>query len=332
MYMERKERKKQIFTHGCIIKEKKKTKKRTAVTLKRITRKCRSQLFPFNNYQIEPDTREQPEDQASGRNDCKKAETASTQRKLGSSERNNNSNDRTISAHSIDKQKEKRVNENGKKKEDKQKNGVNYENGKEVVDQEDVSNEKEGQEENYAIRKINEKEGEKRENVVKRSYEKEGQTQEGATKRSDEKEGQNEEDVIKRSDEKEGQNEEDVIKSDDEEGQKQEDVIKISDVKEDQNEQDMIDNSDEKKGQKEGDLFVRSVGQQHDFDSMKGNANEIPDPEEVSLPKRMKVRLKDILRNCMAQVNCSFVIIIHDFLFLCCTTGKDSSSLVYKDI
>ena len=67
-------------------------------------------------------------------------------------------------------------------------------------------------------------------------------------------------------------------------------------------------------------MLERSVEQQHDFDSMKGNANKIPDPKDSRLSKRSKVRLKDILRNCVAQVNCSLVVTIHDFLFLRFTT------------
>ena len=62
-------------------------------------------VYSFQQLQDEPDTREQTEDQASGRNDWKKADTAGMQQKLGSSERNNYSNDKTIRAHSIDKQK-----------------------------------------------------------------------------------------------------------------------------------------------------------------------------------------------------------------------------------
>ena len=122
-----------------------------------------------------------------------------------------------------------------------------------------------------------------------------------------------------------------IKRNDEKKGEKQGYVIKRSDEKENQKEKDTIDNSDEKKGQKEGNMLERRVGQQHDFDSKKGSTNNIPDPKDVSLSKRRKVRLKDILRNCMAQVNCSFVIIIHDFLFLCCTTRKDSPSLVYND-
>ena len=96
--------------------------------------------------------------------------------------------------------------------------------------------------------------------------------------------------MIKRSDEKEGQNEEKVIKRNEEkEGEEQEDVFKRSDAKEDQKEKDTID-SEENGGQKEGDVLERSV-EQHDFDSMKGNAIEIANPKDVILSKRRKVRL-----------------------------------------
>ena len=78
-------------------------------------------------------------------------------------------------------------------------------------------------------------------------------------------------------------------------------------------------------------MFERSVEQQHDFDSMKGNANKIPDPKDSRLSKRSKVRLKDILRNCVVQVNCSLVIIIHDLIFLHFTRREDLSCLVYQD-
>ena len=47
--------------------------------------------------------------------------------------------------------------------------------------------------------------------------------------------------------------------------------------------------------------------QQHDFDGMKGNANKILDPKDSRLLKISKVRLKDVLRNCVAQVNCLLV-------------------------
>ena len=63
-------------------------------------------------------------------------------------------------------------------------------------------------------------------------------------------------------------------------------------------------------------MIDRCAGQQHDFDGGKDNASKIPDPKEVSTSKRKKVRLKDILRNCMAQVNCPFVIHYYFFLFL----------------
>ena len=88
--------------------------------------------------------------------------------------------------------------------------------------------------------------------------------------------------------------------------------LKRSDEKEDQEEKDTIDNSAEKEGQKDGDVLGRSVQQQHDFYSMKGNANTFPDLKDSRISKRSKVRLKDILRSCVAQVNCSFVIVIHD--------------------
>ena len=121
--------------------------------------------------------------------------------------------------------------------------------------------------------------------------------------------------MIKRSDEKEGQNEENVIKRNDEkEGEEQEDVFKRSDAKEDQKEKDTID-SNEKGGQKKGDVLERSVEQQHDFDSMKGNAIEIPNPKDVRLSKRRKVRLMEIMIS----------------YFLSPTTRKDSSSSFYKD-
>ena len=38
-------------------------------------------------------------------------------------------------------------------------------------------------------------------------------------------------------------------------------------------------------------MLERSVEQQHDFDSMKGNVIEIPNPKDVRLSKRRKVRL-----------------------------------------
>ena len=108
--------------------------------------------------------------------------------------------------------------------------------------------------------------------------------------------------------------------------------LKRCDEKEDQEEKDTIDNSAEKESQKEGDVLERSVEQQHDFDSMKGNANKIPDPKDSRLSKRSRVRSKDILRNCVAQVNsgCSFVI-TRDFLFLRSTTREALSCLVYQD-
>ncbi|XP_015778426.1 PREDICTED: uncharacterized protein LOC107356322 [Acropora digitifera] len=79
-------------------------------------------------------------------------------------------------------------------------------------------------------------------------------------------------------------------RNDEKEGEKQEAVFKRSDAKEDQKEKDTIDNSDEKGGQKEGDVLERSVDQEHDFDSMKGNVIEIPNPKDVRLSKRRKRR------------------------------------------
>ena len=73
----------------------------------------------------------------------------------------------------------------------------------------------------------------------------------------------------------------------------------------------MIRGSDEKDCQKQEDVIDRCAGQQHDFDRRKGNANKIPDREEVITSKRRKVRLKDILRNCVAQLNNPYVIIIY---------------------
>ena len=78
-------------------------------------------------------------------------------------------------------------------------------------------------------------------------------------------------------------------------------------------------------------MLERSVEQQHDFDSMKDNANKIPDPKDSRLSKKSKVRLKDILRNCVAQLNCSLVVTIHDFLLLRFTIREDLSCLVYQD-
>ena len=110
--------------------------------------------------------------------------------------------------------------------------------------------------------------------------------------------------MIKRSDQQESQNERDVIKRNDEkECEKQEDILKRSDEKEDQEEKDTIDNSAEKESQKDEDVLEGSVRQQHDFDSIKGNANKIPEPKDSRLSKRSKVRSKDILGNCVAQVN-----------------------------
>ena len=57
-------------------------------------------------------------------------------------------------------------------------------------------------------------------------------------------------------------------------------------------------------------MLERSAEQQRDFDSMKGDAIEVPNPKDVRLSKRRKVRL--IERNLtkqFAQVNC--VILIH---------------------
>ena len=109
---------------------------------------------------------------------------------------------------------------------------------------------------------------------------------------------QKEEDVIKGSNEMDDQKEEDVIKGGDEmDGQRQEDVIKGSDVMD---------------GPKEEGVIDRCGGQQHDFDRGKENAR-IPNPEEVITSKRRKVRLKDILRSCVAQVKCPYI--IYYFLF-----------------
>ena len=52
----------------------------------------------------------------------------------------------------------------------------------------------------------------------------------------------------------------------------------------------MIRGSDEKDCQKQEDVIDRCAGQQHDFDRRKGNANKIPDREEVITSKRRKVR------------------------------------------
>ena len=82
--------------------------------------------------------------------------------------------------------------------------------------------------------------------------------------------------------------------------------------KEDQEEKDTIDNIAEKESQKDGDVLERSVQQLHDFDSMKGNADKVPDLKDSRISKRSNVRLKEIFRSCVAQENCSFVIVIHD--------------------
>ena len=133
------------------------------------------------------------------RNGHKNKGSAGTEQKLDSSERNNNSNDKTIWVHSIDKQKEKRVDDNGERKEDQQKNGVKYENGNEVVQEDNnVSDEEEGQVEFYVIGKIIDKGDEKPENVIKGSDEKDGQRQEDVIKGSDRKDGQTQEGVTKR--------------------------------------------------------------------------------------------------------------------------------------
>ena len=57
-------------------------------------------------------------------------------------------------------------------------------------------------------------------------------------------------------------------------------------------------------------MIDRSAGQQHDVDTRKKNANSIPNPEQVITSKRRKVRLKDILRNCVAEVNYPYVFIL----------------------
>ena len=101
--------------------------------------------YSFQQFLDEPDTRERMNDQAGSlRDGHKNEESAGTEQKLDSSERNNNNIDKTIRAHSIDKQKEKRVDDNGEKKEDQQKKGVNYDNGNEVVQEDNnASNEEE---------------------------------------------------------------------------------------------------------------------------------------------------------------------------------------------
>ena len=67
-------------------------------------------VYSFQQFLDEPDTRKRMIDPAGSlRNGHKNEETAGTEQKLDSSERNNNSIDKTFRAHSIDKQKEKRV-------------------------------------------------------------------------------------------------------------------------------------------------------------------------------------------------------------------------------
>ena len=189
-----------------------------------------------------------------------------------------------------------------------------------VQEDENVSKEMEDQEENFVNGKTDEKECHKEENMTKRSDEKEGQRQEDVIKGSDEKDGERHEDVMKGSDEmddekqenvitgsdkKDGQKQENVIKRNGEmDGQKQaEDVIKGNDEMDGQKKEDVIKESDDKDGQKEEGVIDRCAGQQHDFDRRKENANRIPNPEEVITSKRRKVRLKDIIRNCMAEVD-----------------------------
>ena len=82
----------------------------------------------------------------------------------------------------------------------------------------------------------------------------------------------------------------------------------------------MIRGSDEMDCQRQEDVIGRCAGQQHEFDRRKGNANKIPHREEVITSKRRKVRLKDILRNCVAQVNYLYVIY---YLFLMYLFEKD---------
>ncbi|XP_067051731.1 uncharacterized protein [Acropora muricata] len=123
----------------------------------------------------EPDTRKRMIDQAGSlRNGHKNEETAGTEQKLDSSERNNNSIDKTFRAHSIDKQKEKRVDDM-----------MGDEKQKDVINGRD------------------EKEGQTQEGVTKRSDEQEGQNERDMINRNDEKECEKQEDVLKRSDEKE---------------------------------------------------------------------------------------------------------------------------------
>ena len=85
-----------------------------------------------------------------------------------------------------------------------------------------------------------------------------------------------------------------INRNDQKECEKQEDVLKRSDEKEDLEQKDTTDNSAKKESQKDGDVLERSVEKQHDFDSMKGNANKIPDPKDSRLSKRSTVRLKEI--------------------------------------
>ena len=123
-----------------------------------------------------------------------------------------------------------------------------------------------------------------------------------------------------------------INRNDEKECEKQDDVLKISDENEDLEQKDTTDIRAKKESQKDGDVLERSVEQQHDFESMKGNAINISDPKDTRLWKRSgKVRLKDILRNCVAQVNCSLVVTIHDFLLLRFTIREDLSCLVYQD-
>ena len=110
-------------------------------------------VYSFQQFLDEPDTGKRMIDQAGSlRNGHKNEETAGTEQKLDSSERNNcyNSIDKTFRAHSIDKQKEKRVDDMMvKRKKTSRKKCVNYENGNQVVQEDNnVSNEEEGQEEN----------------------------------------------------------------------------------------------------------------------------------------------------------------------------------------
>ena len=132
---------------------------RECKTKKYITSKLSLTVYSFQQILDQPDTREQIRDQeGSLRNGHKDAESGGEQQKLDSSETNNSSNDKTIRAHSIDKQKEKRLDDYGEKKEDQRKKRVSSENGNEVVQEGNiVSDEEEGQQENYVIAKVNEK-------------------------------------------------------------------------------------------------------------------------------------------------------------------------------